>query len=252
MKKILLSFLIIFSLAFTYNANSTWVGKALVGIFVDVVVEAFGKAFNPSTGKTDISKLRGEINIIKNKFPEMQDSLDRITRRVDENTNIDEYKRLVNIEAKKLSERIRRNEIDISTLKRRVKILEQRKGGEEIEESKGRYLIKNYLHDASSILNMSGREKDQNMNLLWENLLSDRMKKKLPLNSFKAWWGKTVNTLSYGSIVYTGQNNLFNLDIRYGLKNGSEICKTDGISFKKEFGFWKIHDMKYGKHVQCR
>jgi hypothetical protein len=89
------------------------------------------------------------------------------------------------------------------------------------------------------------------MNLLWHNLLSDRMKKKSSLNSFKAWWGKTVNTLSYRSITYTGRN-LFDLEINYGLKNGSSICKVDQIYFKKEFGRWKIHDMLYGEHVGCR
>ena len=253
MKRILLSFIIIFSLTFSYNASSGYWFKKGIEVAVAFVINAYKESFNPSTGKTDVKKLRDKLDVLGEKMPEMQRTIDDILVRVGSNTSLSEYKSIVNIEMRKLSERVDKNEINIVDLYGKIEKLNKRMKNEdpEIEESRGRRIILNYLSHASRILNMASKKKEENMNLLWHNLLSDRMKKKLPLNSFKAWWGKTVNTLSYGSITYTDRN-IFDLEINYGLKNGSSICKVDQIFFIKEFGRWKIHDMLYGEHVECR
>lgn len=119
MKKLFLCFVLVFSLSISFNANSRGVldyfGKKLVGVAFTVVVEAIKNNFNNITGKTDIEKLRKEMKIIARKIPEMKESIDDILIKINSNTTIEEYMKIIKEEEIKLNERIDRNELKIDS-----------------------------------------------------------------------------------------------------------------------------------------
>lgn len=124
-KNIILSLMLISSLTFSYVANSGTVGKMFSGIFTGIVVDALGKAYNNITGKTDIDRLKKELSIIKIKIPEMKESIDSLVKKIDVDTNIEEYMKLVKVEENKLSNRIDRNELRIKDLEKRLETIEK-------------------------------------------------------------------------------------------------------------------------------
>jgi hypothetical protein len=104
MKKILLSFIIIFSLTFSSNAISGYWFKKGVDVVVSFIINAYKESFNLTTGKTDIRELRSKLNGLSEKMPEMQNTINDILRKVDSNTNLSEYRSIVNSEMRRKHE----------------------------------------------------------------------------------------------------------------------------------------------------
>ena len=123
-KNLLLSALLVFFLTFSYTSNAGGaLGKFFSGIFSGIVVDALGKAYDNFTGKTDIKLLKKELNIVKNKIPELKESIDSLIKKVNSNTSIEEYMIIVKREEKKLGERISRNELRINNLEESFKVI---------------------------------------------------------------------------------------------------------------------------------
>lgn len=126
MKKYIFYILILFIIFSNASIARGSAGKVFAGIFSGVVVDALGKAYDNITGKTDIKILKYELDIIKNKIPEMKDSIELLINQANKNTSIEEYMRIVSIEKINLMGRIDKNTMNIENIQKRLLIIEKK------------------------------------------------------------------------------------------------------------------------------